>query len=215
MHHPTFVACCLGSSSALCLAAVVATACAGDQRAPARPALTADPPPVFHSYPDIAPDLLETRSPADAGSAQATPDAGPSEDAASQDEPARCNHLDTPPPAPPAPPARRRVRSGPPITNHIPPELVMRPIRGRAACLSDCYEQGLASDPNLQGRVEIRFVIDEDGWVRRATVYKSDLGDPRVAECIARELVGLKFPDLEGGKITIVYPFTLGPDPTR
>jgi outer membrane biosynthesis protein TonB len=71
--------------------------------------------------------------------------------------------------------------------------------------------QALAATPGLQGRVSVQFVVDTDGWVRRSRVWQSDLGDSKVAECIARELVGLQFPQPDG-KVTVIYPFTLSPE---
>ena len=88
----------------------------------------------------------------------------------------------------------------------------MRPIATRAACLRACYQRALAAKPNLQGRVAIRLVIDEDGWLRRTSVWQNELGDSEVATCLAQELVGLQFPQPEGGKVTVIYPLELTPE---
>jgi hypothetical protein len=82
----------------------------------------------------------------------------------------------------------------------------MRPVRARAACLLRCYEGGLARDPTLHGRVLIKFIVDSDGWVRTASAMPSDLPDAQVRECLAREFVGLRYPEPEGGPVLVVYP---------
>jgi outer membrane biosynthesis protein TonB len=87
----------------------------------------------------------------------------------------------------------------------------MRPIRARAACIRRCYEDALARNPAIAGRVSVRFVVAEDGWVRRARVERDETGDSAFAECVARQLVGLAYPAPDGGPVTVIYPFTFSP----
>lgn len=81
----------------------------------------------------------------------------------------------------------------------------MRPMRTRAACLRQCYELG--REPKDEGRVVLQFVVDVDGFVRRSKVRESELQDHAVAQCAARQIVGLQFPAPGAAPITIVYPF--------
>jgi hypothetical protein len=113
---------------------------------------------------------------------------------------------------PPLPAAKPQLRAGPPVTNYIPPEVIMRPIRARFQCFRKCYEQGLAENPRLAGRVTVHFVVDRDGWVRTSKLNGSDLPDPRVSSCIVREFVGLRYPSPEGDRISVVYPLVFAPD---
>lgn len=191
------------SPRAIALAILIALVpnCANRQSGSTSAHATPDPLPEFHPHPEIAPEEISTQD-----SHGQSPDAGIQDVIATS---VACSHLGTPPPAPISHP---RIRSGPPITNRIPPEVVMRPIRTRAACLRACYQRALAAKPTLQGRVSLRLVIDEDGWLRRTSVWKSDLGDSAVPECLARELVGLQFPQPEGGKVTVIYPLELSPE---
>lgn len=158
-----------------------------------------DPPIHLHPHPEIPPDELQV-SPADA------PDALPGREVPAKIE--GCNDQAEPPPEPSAVP---RIASGPPVTNYIPPMVIMKPIRARARCFRLCYERGLGRTPDLRGRVVVHFVVDLDGWVRKAKVKDSELTDPAVAECVAREFVGLKYPAPEGGKISVVYPLLFEP----
>jgi hypothetical protein len=75
----------------------------------------------------------------------------------------------------------------------------MRPIRARAACIRRCYDDALARNPVTAGRVSVRFVVDEDGWVRSARVSDDETGDPVFAACVANQLVGLASPSLTEG----------------
>jgi TonB family protein len=72
-----------------------------------------------------------------------------------------------------------------------------------------CYEKQLNARPDLQGRVTIKFMIAPTGEVRAAAVDSSDLGDPKVEQCIASALRRWVFPAPEGGVVVVSYPFLL------
>ena len=157
-----------------------------------------DPPPHYHDNAAIAPDELN-------GSKRAPPGTAAAETTA-------IVAADCPMSEPPPPQAPARIRSGPPVTNYIPPEIIMKPIRNRAACFRGCYRAGLARNETLSGRMVVRFVIDIDGWVRKARVWESELADSDVVDCVRRAFVGLSYPKKrEGGPVTIVYPLQFTP----
>jgi hypothetical protein len=148
-----------------------------------------EPPIELHPHPDVPPDDLG--------------DAAPDADSIG------CLDL----PAPPSAPASPRIQSGPPVTNYIPAEVVMRPVRTRARCMRACYQVALARRPALAGRVAVQFVVDTDGWVRVARVNADDTGDAPFAACVARQLIGLRFPEPGGGaRVTVVYPIVFTPE---
>ena len=170
---------------------------------PVPSAEAAEPPPHYHDYPEIPSDELgepELATIADGGEA---PDAAavPAEN---------CPTSEQPPPLARRPP---RIASGPPVTNYIPPSIIMQPIRARAGCFRGCYQAGLARNPALTGRIATRFVIDMDGWVRRARIVSDELGDADVADCVRRAFIGLRYSEPEGGTVTVVYPLQFSPQP--
>jgi TonB family protein len=176
-------------------AVLVAAACSPTSEtwtppAPANTSPEPEPAPEFHPHPEIPPDELGDASVPDASAATY----------------AGCTSLPSPPPLAAAPAAR--IRSGPPITNHIPPEIVMRPIRQRAGCFRACFAEARQRTAAAGGRVAVQFVIDADGWVRTAHVREDATGDPALAACVARQFVGLQYPTPDGGRITVVYPVT-------
>jgi hypothetical protein len=75
-----------------------------------------------------------------------------------------------------------------------------------------CYEEGLARDAALTGRVAVRFIIDTDGWVRSAYLSADETGDAAFAACVVRQFVGLRYPDPDGGRVTVVYPLVFLPE---
>ena len=74
-----------------------------------------------------------------------------------------------------------------------------------------CYENGLRNNPNLQGRVAVRFVIGRDGAVSNVGNGGSDMPDSGVVSCVVRAFYGLSFPQPEGGIVTVVYPIMFSP----
>lgn len=73
-----------------------------------------------------------------------------------------------------------------PEVTGISPEIIRRVVRRNLAQVNHCYEQGLAVQPGLQGRVSVRFVIGSAGTVLGAQVAQDDLGNASVGQCITR-----------------------------
>lgn len=95
------------------------------------------------------------------------------------------------------------------VNGRLPPEAVQRVIRANAGRYRACYENGLALDPGLAGRVTVKFVIDRSGSVSVAQDGGSDLQGTKgqgVVSCVVRAFAGLSFPAPEGGIVTVVYP---------
>lgn len=88
----------------------------------------------------------------------------------------------------------------------LEPELIQRIVSSRYAQFRHCYEEGLGHNAALQGRIECRFVINEDGSVGAVEVQNNTIPDCTVATCVRDGYKGLRFPKPPGGKVTVVYP---------
>ncbi|MCS6899615.1 MAG: AgmX/PglI C-terminal domain-containing protein [Myxococcales bacterium] len=97
------------------------------------------------------------------------------------------------------------------VSGRLPPEVIQRIVRQSFGRFRLCYENGLRSNPNLQGRVSVRFVIDRSGAVSSVGNGGSDLPDSSVVSCVIRSFSGLSFPQPEGGIVTVVYPISFSP----
>jgi hypothetical protein len=93
----------------------------------------------------------------------------------------------------------------------LPPEVIKRIVRQNMGRFRACYEDGLARNPSLAGRVEIKFMIDRDGEVASALDSGSTLPDKDVIECIARAYTTLSFPS-PNGVVAVTYPLELSRD---
>jgi hypothetical protein len=91
-----------------------------------------------------------------------------------------------------------------------------------------CYEEGRERDPALEGKIAVQFVIGLDGMVstaaeihdappsrpapgRLADAMKGQVDaprfpDPKVIECVVTRFKELRFPEPQGGIVTVVYP---------
>ena len=97
------------------------------------------------------------------------------------------------------------------VSGRLPPEVIQRIVRQNYGRFRSCYEQGLSRNPNLQGRVQVRFVIGRDGAVSNVQKGESDLPDSSVVGCVMGAYYGLSFPQPEGGIVTVAYPIMFQP----
>jgi Ca-activated chloride channel family protein len=98
------------------------------------------------------------------------------------------------------------------VSGRLPPEVIQRIVRQSFGRFRLCYENGLRSNPNLQGRVSVRFTIGADGNVSGTGNGGSDLPDGNVIACVVRGFGGLMFPAPEGGNVVVTYPIIFAPE---
>jgi hypothetical protein len=105
-----------------------------------------------------------------------------------------------------------RIREGATSVNgRLPPEVIQRIVRQNFGRFRLCYENGMRNNPNLQGRVTVKFVIDRSGAVAMTADGGSDIPDSSVVQCVVRGFGNLSFPQPEGGMVTVVYPIMFNP----
>ncbi len=105
-----------------------------------------------------------------------------------------------------------RVRMGATtVSGRLPKEVIQRIVRQNFGRFRLCYEKGLGANPNLEGRVSVRFVINRDGSVSNVSNGGSSIPDSGVVNCVVRAFYGLSFPKPEGGIVTVVYPIMFSP----
>jgi hypothetical protein len=106
-----------------------------------------------------------------------------------------------------------RVRTGVTqvLSGSLPPEVIQRVVRQSFGRFRGCYEDGLRTNPTLEGRVTARFVIARDGSVATVQSGGSDLPDSRVVACVLRTYSSLSFPPPREGIVTVTYPLSFTP----
>jgi len=101
-----------------------------------------------------------------------------------------------------------RTPSGPVIMGALPKEVIQKVIADSKNKVRYCYEKALTRQPNLEGRIDLKFIINANGKVVKAQVESSTLGNVEVEKCILRAIKAMRFPKPAGGGIVEVrYPF--------
>jgi hypothetical protein len=98
------------------------------------------------------------------------------------------------------------------VMGSIDKELIRKVIQDHAAQIRYCYEQQLAVNPRLQGKVSIKWVINGDGSASSPQVDASatTLEDAKVHECMMARITSWAFPKPKGGGIAVItYPWIL------
>lgn len=112
------------------------------------------------------------------------------------------------PPAAPRIPKVRQAKST--VTGAMSTSIIRRIVRAHINEVRYCYNEGLAHDPDLEGRVVVQFKIDPEGKVAESEVASSTVPNDAVGTCIAGAVERWKFPRPGDGDTAVVtYPFVL------
>jgi len=105
-----------------------------------------------------------------------------------------------------------RVRMGATsVSGRIPPEIIQRVVRQNFGRFRACYQDALVGDPQLEGRVAVRFTIQRSGKVANVDVG-GDIAEAEMQRCLRRAFAALTFPQPSGGIITVSYPLIFVPE---
>lgn len=102
-----------------------------------------------------------------------------------------------------------RVRTGDvEVRGSVSRDAIRRVVRRHVDEVRFCYEEELAQRPDLEGRIDIAFIIAPSGQVQSASVSSSTLGNARVEGCIVQAVRRWTFPAPEG-IAAVRYPYLL------
>lgn len=85
----------------------------------------------------------------------------------------------------------------------MPADPAVEPGRARKR-LAPCYEAALEVAPDLEGRIEVAWVI-EGGRVSSARIVSDTVGHDGMARCVLRRVERFRFDDDAAGEVT--WPF--------
>ncbi len=87
-------------------------------------------------------------------------------------------------------------------------EIIAQYIKSQLGQILYCYERQLSAQPELYGKVAIKFTIDGHGGVETQRIGDSTLKNATVEGCILQRVAKWKFPaPKEGTKVLVTYPF--------
>jgi pSer/pThr/pTyr-binding forkhead associated (FHA) protein len=87
-------------------------------------------------------------------------------------------------------------------------ELIARYIKSQLGQIRYCYERQLSANPDLYGKIMVKFTIGSAGSVTAQAIGNTSLNNAMVEGCILRRIAGWQFPTPKGGtKVLVTYPF--------
>lgn len=87
-------------------------------------------------------------------------------------------------------------------------EVIAAYIRSKLGEILYCYERQLSAEPNLFGKVAVKFVIGSSGSLASQKIGESTLRNAGVEGCILNKVANWKFPAPRGGtQVVVTYPF--------
>ncbi len=67
-------------------------------------------------------------------------------------------------------------------------ERIRRVVMSHNPAIQDCYRRELKENPDLKGKITVRFAIDPEGYVVEAEIVNSTFHLPRLENCIVRRI---------------------------
>ena len=98
------------------------------------------------------------------------------------------------------------------VTGALPKEEVQKILQRELSSFQLCFQEALKAQPNLKGKMVMKFTIDARGRVSQVQVSESDLKakGKEWERCIRQRLLALQFPAPAGGvQVTVTVPFIL------
>ncbi|WP_413560979.1 AgmX/PglI C-terminal domain-containing protein [Bdellovibrio sp. HCB209] len=94
------------------------------------------------------------------------------------------------------------------ITGGLDREVIAQYIKSKLGQILYCYERQLSANPDLFGKVAVKFTIGGSGQVEQQLIGDTTLKNSTVEGCILNRVAGWKFPAPQGGtRVLVTYPF--------
>jgi len=84
-------------------------------------------------------------------------------------------------------------------------------IKVRLSAIQACYEAQLKRNPQLKGKIVVRFTIGSTGRVTDVEIDENQMGNDEVASCIKAKIRAWTTPFKPDGDATVSYPFVFQP----
>jgi predicted component of type VI protein secretion system len=101
--------------------------------------------------------------------------------------------------------------TGAEFTGTVDKEAVRRVVKSIYNQIKNCYDRGLRTNSDLEGKVVIHWEVYEQGHVKASVVKESPDELRSVAECVALRIKDQRFPEPPvGSYYEVDYPFMMG-----
>jgi outer membrane biosynthesis protein TonB len=90
-------------------------------------------------------------------------------------------------------------------------DALARYVKARLKAIQNCYEKELKRNPNLKGKVVVRFSIMPSGRTGDIDIEENTLGNDAVGSCIRSVIRSWVFPFKPDDEVPVAYPFVFSP----
>jgi hypothetical protein len=95
---------------------------------------------------------------------------------------------------------------------HIDAFVVRQKISKDLPKINRCYESARRYEPELAGKISVRFAVVRTGYVKGVQVVENTTGNDNVERCVTRVLSAIRFPRRRTGKsLRFTFPFVFAP----
>jgi hypothetical protein len=84
-------------------------------------------------------------------------------------------------------------------------------IRARLSAINLCYEGQLKRNPNLRGKIVVRFTIGSNGRMSDVEIDENQMGNDEVGSCIVAKIRAWSTPFKPAGECPVSFPFVFQP----
>ncbi len=92
------------------------------------------------------------------------------------------------------------------VVGSLSKDQIARVINSYMGQIQYCYERQLQREPNLRGKIMVKFVIGLSGAVTSAETQNTTMGSPPVESCVNGVFRRMPFPSPGAGIVEAVYP---------
>src|SRR5262249_15532417 len=94
------------------------------------------------------------------------------------------------------------------VDGSLDPSVIIKEIRQRIGAVKACYESGIRRNPNIGGKLTLRFAVSSIGKVTKVDIENDTMHDDEVASCIKARVSSWRFPAPPSGSTAeFSYPF--------
>jgi hypothetical protein len=95
----------------------------------------------------------------------------------------------------------------PVVVGDLDPSVVAKEVHARTGAVRACYDRSLRKNPNLNGKLKVRWTITADGSVSAVQIQEDSMRDANVAACVRSLVSRWRFPAPSKGSVDVVFPF--------
>ncbi|MGA1825815.1 MAG: AgmX/PglI C-terminal domain-containing protein [bacterium] len=108
-------------------------------------------------------------------------------------------------------PNKAEIISGPSVDKNRSEEVILKVVSSYKSSIAYCYQRELKDNPDLKGRITVKFSIGKADQVLNAEIYSSEINNANLEACLIDMILRWRFPAGAEAVTTVIYPFIFFP----